>query len=211
MLLHIVDGGKSMENQKDPQAVNVGVKIRALRKIRGISLQQMAEEMNMSYSFLSGLENGKHSISLTNLQRFASYFGVDMVYFLQTRKGSTVLVRGEEAFAENITEDGVVFNVVSPEDSPRLQLAYVSMPAHPTTERHIHRHRKGQEVLSVMEGSVTVMVEEKKYILNAGDSLLYAADVEHVIFTEDTPAKFTIIVSPPYSQNVDQNEQNPTQ
>ncbi|MEG1745381.1 MAG: helix-turn-helix transcriptional regulator [Ruthenibacterium sp.] len=70
-----------MENTKDAQAVSVGMKIRSLRKIRGISLQQLAEEMSMSYSFLSGLENGKHSISLTNLQRFASYFDVDMIYF----------------------------------------------------------------------------------------------------------------------------------
>ena len=199
-----------MEDQKESQEVNVGRRIRALRKIRGISLQQMSEEMNMSYSFLSGLENGKHSISLTNLQRFSSYFQVDMVYFLQTQKGSSMLVRGEEAFTENCTADGIVFNVVSPEDSPRLQMAYVSMPAHPIAERHIHRHRKGQEVLSVMEGTVIVMVGEQKFVLNAGDSLLYAADVEHVIYTEDSPAKFTIIVSPPYSNNVDQNEQNPT-
>ena len=38
----------------------VGAKIRALRRIRGLSLQQMSQETGMSYSYLSGLENGKH-------------------------------------------------------------------------------------------------------------------------------------------------------
>ena len=63
--------------------IEVGKRLRSLRKIRGISLQQMAAETGMSYSYLSGLENGKHSVSITNLQRIASFFGVDMVYFLQ--------------------------------------------------------------------------------------------------------------------------------
>ena len=57
----------------------VGAKIRALRRIRGLSLQQMSQETGMSYSYLSGLENSKHSVSITNLQRIAKYFGVDMV------------------------------------------------------------------------------------------------------------------------------------
>ena len=58
--------------------IEVGKKIRALRKIRGISLQQMANDTGMSYSYLSGLENGKHSVSITNLQRVATFFDVDM-------------------------------------------------------------------------------------------------------------------------------------
>ena len=48
--------------------IEIGKKLRALRKIRGISLQQMARETGMSYSYLSGLENGKHSVSITNLR-----------------------------------------------------------------------------------------------------------------------------------------------
>ncbi|MEG2287025.1 MAG: XRE family transcriptional regulator [Ruthenibacterium sp.] len=189
-----------MENTKDAQAVSVGMKIRSLRKIRRISLQQLAEEMSMSYSFLSGLENGKHSISLTNLQRFASYFDVDMIYFLQARKGSTLHVRASEAFDVN-TSDGIGFHVVSPENSSRLQVSYVCMPAHPKTERHVHKHKKGQELITLLEGRLIVMVEDEKYELAAGDSVLFESEVEHVIYTEDVPAKFMIVSSPPYGQN----------
>lgn len=48
-----------MANEVDTAAnlgISVGSKIRALRKIRGISLQQMAQSTGMSYSYLSGLE-----------------------------------------------------------------------------------------------------------------------------------------------------------
>jgi len=55
-------------------SIQVGKKIRRLRLARGISLQKLAEETHMSYSYLSGLENGRHSITLTNLQRLAAYW-----------------------------------------------------------------------------------------------------------------------------------------
>ena len=51
----------------------------------------------MSYSYLSGLENGKHSVSITNLQRIAKVFGVDMVYFLMPGAVPKVF-RKEELF-----------------------------------------------------------------------------------------------------------------
>ena len=76
----------------------VGAKIRALRRIRGLSLQQMSQETGMSYSYLSGLENGKHSVSITNLQRIAKYFGVDMVYFLMPSGAVPKVFRKEELF-----------------------------------------------------------------------------------------------------------------
>jgi quercetin dioxygenase-like cupin family protein len=54
----------------------------------------------------------------------------------------------------------------------------------------------------VLEGTVIVMVEGERYTVNWGDSLLFEADVEHLIFTEDRPATFAIVSSPPYGQKV---------
>jgi len=50
----------------------------------------------MSYSYLSGLENGRHSITLTNLQRLAAYFGVDLVFFLQKSKSGPKYLNSPE-------------------------------------------------------------------------------------------------------------------
>ena len=54
----------------------------------------------------------------------------------------------------------------------------------------------------VMDGAVVVMVEGERYLVERGDSLLFEADVEHLIFTEDRPATFAIVSSPPYGQKV---------
>ena len=129
-----------MTNDSGSGQATVGSKIRALRKIRGISLQQMAQETGMSYSYLSGLENDKHSVSIANLQRVASFFQVDMVYFLMPSGPAPRVFRKKELFSEDSTYDSISYRVVTPEDTTNIQASYVYMPPHDHTERQIHKH-----------------------------------------------------------------------
>ena len=182
--------------------IEVGKRIRALRKNRGISLQQMANDTGMSYSYLSGLENGKHSVSITNLQRVANFFNVDMVYFLQPGGPVPRLIRKEDLLQDNSGVEDIYYRVMTPPESSHLQISYIQMPPNAPTERRIHKHGRGQELVMVMDGAVVVMVEGERYTVERGDSLLFEADVEHLIFTEDRPAAFAIVSSPPYGQKV---------
>jgi len=186
-----------MTDSKD--GINVGSKLRSLRKIRDISLQQLAEETGMSYSYLSGLENEKYSISIVNLQRLARYFNVDLIQFLDTRDVDTILVRkGEEQ--DHMTADGIAYNVITSNQGKNLQVSQVTLPPNAPAERNIHKHSKGQELIIAQEGEVIVMVESSRYQLHEGDLVLFDSDVEHCIFTEETGAKILIVSSPPYGR-----------
>jgi len=181
--------------------IRIGQKLRSLRKIRDISLQQLAEDTGMSYSYLSGLENEKYSISIVNLQRLAKYFHVDLIHFLDTRDTNTVLVRRDDE-QDHTTEDGIAFNVITAKEGNNLQVSHVTLPPNSPAERNIHKHAKGQELIIAIEGSVVVMVESGKYQLNQGDLVIFDSDVEHCIFTEETGAKILIVSSPPYGREV---------
>jgi transcriptional regulator with XRE-family HTH domain len=181
--------------------INIGQKLRSLRKIRDISLQQLAEETGMSYSYLSGLENEKYSISIVNLQRLAKYFRVDLIHFLDTRDTNTILVRKDDQ-QNSKTEDGIAFNVITAKEGNSLQLSHVTLPPNSPSERNIHKHAKGQELIIAIEGNVVVMVESSKYQLNQGDLVIFDSDIEHCIFTEETGAKILIVSSPPYGREV---------
>lgn len=182
--------------------IEVGKKIRALRKIRGISLQQMANETGMSYSYLSGLENGKHSVSIANLQRIASFFEVDMVYFLQPSGPVPRVIRKKDLMGDSSPLTDIFYKVVSPADTSHLQVSYVYLPADSPSERRIHKHGRGQELVLALSGCVWVMIEGERYRVERGDSILFAADVEHLIYTEEQPASFVLVSSPPYGQNI---------
>ena len=188
-----------MAENKD--GINVGQKLRSLRKIRDLSLQQLAEETGMSYSYLSGLENEKYSISIVNLQRLARYFNVDLIHFLDTRETDTVLVRKDDE-QNHLTADEIAFHVITAREGNNLQVSQVTLPPNAPAERNIHKHAKGQELIIAMEGEVIVMVESSKYQLHQGDLVLFHSDVEHCIFTEETGAKILIVSSPPYGREV---------
>ena len=178
------------------QTINVGQKLRGLRKIRGISLRQLSEETGMSYSYLSGLENDKHSISVNTLQRLAGYFGVDLWHFLDTSAPQPVLIKQGEGNV-TLTEDGISFNLITSEDADRLQVTFVDLPANTPTERHIHKHPRGEEFITVLEGEIVFLIEDQRYVMHKGDSVFFAAEREHAIFTENRAARIILVSSPP--------------
>lgn len=190
-----------MEN-KNQTNIDIGKKIRALRKIRGISLQELSKGTDMIYSYLSGLENGKHSISITNLQRLADYFKINMIHFMIPDGPTPNLFRRKNLFKKSSGSDNIIYQVVTSEDSSNLQMSYVYMPPNQPKEHHIHKHDKGQELIIALSGQVSVMVGETPYQLGQGDSLIFDSKSEHFIYTEEEPATIVIISSPPYTQNL---------
>ena len=189
-----------MESNKD--TINIGQKLRNLRKIRNISLQQLSEEIGMSYSYLSGLENEKHSISIVNLQRLSNYFDVDLIHFLDNRTTGTIVNRKNDHENDHVTEDGIVFNMVTSKDMKNLQVSCISLPPNSPSDRNVHKHGKGQEMVMVTEGECIVMVESTKHQLNEGDLIVFDSDVEHLIYTEESGARIMMVVSPPYGRDV---------
>lgn len=191
----------NMENS-NKNDLDIGLKIRKLRKIRGITLERLAEETGMSYSYLSELENNKHSISISNLQKLAEYFEIDLIHFLEKTERKNILVRRKER-NKLVTTDGIVFETISSEDARNMQITFVTLPPNTPKERqrHIHKHPKGEEFITVTKGEVVVIIEEEKYVLKEGDSVIFPSDKEHVIFSKEKGGEIVLIGAPPYGRD----------
>ncbi|UBX50593.1 helix-turn-helix domain-containing protein [Providencia alcalifaciens] len=60
---------------------SVGLKIRALRDIHGMSGKKLSELMGFSQQHLSRYENGEVNIHVDTLYQFSLIFSVDPIYF----------------------------------------------------------------------------------------------------------------------------------
>lgn len=60
---------------------NIGKKLKTLRKGRGLSQQQLAERMEISRASISNYEVGRRSPHLSELRRFADFYGVGLDFF----------------------------------------------------------------------------------------------------------------------------------
>lgn len=112
------------------------------------------------------------------------------------------LFRKAELFQESNAYHNISYRVITPEDSSNLQVSYVHLPPNEPSERRIHKHGEGQEMVIVLDGCAHVMVEEEHYKVQQGDCIFFEAQVEHLIYTEEEAATFAIISSPPYGQSI---------
>lgn len=178
--------------------ITIGVKLRELRKKRNISLLELSKATGMGYSFLSGLENDKHSITIVNLSKLADFFGVNLIYFLETKEEELQidLIRADEAQKFQM-EGGMIFQILTPAQNKNIQTSKLYLPPHTPKEPQMHNHKEGEENIVLVEGQLNIKIGEKEFILNKGDSISFNSAYEHCMYTKTESAEFVLTTSPP--------------
>lgn len=64
--------------------MRVGLRIKELRTIHGISQEQFAYQIDMARTYFAEVETGKRNISIVNLERIADGFGISLKYFFDS-------------------------------------------------------------------------------------------------------------------------------
>lgn len=178
--------------------ITIGTKLRELRKKRNISLIELSKAIGMGYSFLSGLENDKHSITITNLSKLADFFGVNLIYFLQSEEEEMQidLIRADETQKCQM-EGGMIFKVITPAQAKNVQTSKLYLPPHTPKDPQMHNHKDGEEIIIVIEGELHMKIGEKEFLLNKGDSIFFNSSYEHCMYTKTESVEFILTTSPP--------------
>ena len=79
-----------------------GQRVKALRKENGLTLQQMADELNVSYEHYKKIENGNHGCSIALLLDISSFFDVSTDYLLTGRSFETLHIQKQLSAAQDI-------------------------------------------------------------------------------------------------------------
>lgn len=61
----------------------IGLRIRELRKIKGLSQEKFANEIGMDRTYFAGVENGKRNISMLNLEKIIYGLGISFSDFFK--------------------------------------------------------------------------------------------------------------------------------
>mgnify|MGYP001601919329 CR=1 FL=1 len=78
----------------------LGGKIQGLRKSRGMTQKELADFLGYSESFISYVEGGERSMAVTDLQKIAQIFSVDVDFLLE--KPKTAHFRADTNSQQNI-------------------------------------------------------------------------------------------------------------
>lgn len=168
-----------MDYQHDAVSLDVGVRLRELRDERGMSMRSLATKSGLSANALSMIERGKTSPSVSTLYKLADALGVPITAFFgsQTDKINAVLVKADERtripFARGVWE-----GLGGERFSGRVEPFVLTLESGASSGPHNMAH-SGHEFVFCLRGHLEYLVEKQIFLLEPGDSLLFAAHLNH--------------------------------
>jgi transcriptional regulator with XRE-family HTH domain len=187
----------------------IGEKIKSIRKIKNISIAEMAERSGLNEEQVIRIEGNEDFPSLAPLIKIARVLGVRLGTFLddQQELGPVICRKEKRTNAEGIgfTNNAVTkhkymsYHALSQDKSGRHMEPFVIdiMPARDAD--FIFSTHEGEEFIYVIEGSIEINYGKNTYILEQGDSIYYDSIVAHHVHTvNDNPAKILGVIYTPY-------------
>lgn len=165
--------------KQDAISVNIGDRLRELREARNISMRSLATKSGLSANALSMIERGRASPSVSTLYKLADALGVSITAFFgaDSERKKIVFLRGEERPRVSFTR-GVFEGLGGEHFVGRVEPFLLTLESNANSGPRSMTHT-GHEFVFCLRGKLEYQVERQLFELQAGDSLLFAANLKH--------------------------------
>jgi transcriptional regulator with XRE-family HTH domain len=179
----------------------IGAQIRALRRAKQWTLQDLADQIGMSIGYISQVERGRSVMTIAALMRISDAFGVPMNYFFQPATASAaqeqdVVVRAANRKQLTFPGLGITEELLSPDLNGPLEVLLSTIePGADSAEPYSHA---GAEAGVVIAGTLDLWVGERFFRLETGDSFSFKSTIPHRCANPGkTPTRVVWIITPP--------------
>jgi len=181
--------------------LQIGEQIRELRRVKGMTLQQVADAAGISTGYLSQIERNRSKLPIGVLKRIADLLGVHMNWFFQPETAGPpeerdVIVRAARRRRMSFTGTGISEELLSPNLNGPLELLLSTIA--PGSDSDYYSHG-GVEAGIVIEGVLDLWVGERSFRLETGDSFSFKSTVPHRCANPGTqPTRVVWVITPPH-------------
>ncbi len=189
----------SLPDQLDPAVI--GARVKALREAESLSLRELALRSGVSAPMLSQVERGETSPTLTVAARIAAGLELRLSQLLRLdESGAVTIVRAAERQRGGNKRRGHSFEVLtSGQPGQRAELSRHRLApggaTGATDDPPIHEPGSRETAL-VEQGSVILVCDGQRYVLDKGDCVTFDADLPHHFENPTTAdAAFLAVVS----------------
>lgn len=162
-------------------------RIRALRLAQGLSLVELAERAHLSPSTLSRIENGQRRLALDQL--------VTLARALDTSLDALVETQDVEVVSHPMTDHGSESLRWRIRHSPDLVILRQRVTGPPPEPSRMRAH-PGHEWLVVLSGTLTLLLGERRYRVQANQSAEFDTMLPHAFGAEGGPVDVLLVVDP---------------
>ena len=159
--------------------LQLGPRIRALRRARQVTLRELAERAGVTESFLSQVEREVTSPSIASVQRIARALDLGIAeLFVDEAPLGRVVRRGER---RRIVYPGLnaTDEFLTAGRDGRLQVILTTLEPGGGTGDESYTHESDEEVVIVLEGRLELWVGDEHHVLEPGDSVTHSSRQPH--------------------------------
>lgn len=180
--------------------VAIGGEIRSLRRVKGMTLQQVADAAEISVGYLSLIERNQTKLPIGVLKKISDTLGVHMSWFFHVSdvpiREKDVVVRSDRRRKFTFTGLGIEEELLSPNLSGPLEMLLSTIE--PGADSGDYNH-DGVEAGLVISGRLDLWVAGEFFQLEEGDSFSFKSTETHRCANSgDKPAKVVWVITPPY-------------
>ena len=178
--------------------VDVGERLRDIRRLRRATLKTIADRAGVSESFLSQVERGRASASIASLQRIAAALGVSLADLFEP--GGAVAPRVLRQAERPSLAFGILGRkyLLTQRPLQHLEVFVGELDVGGSTGTEPYAHGDSEELFVVLSGHVLLELGGDVHELDSGDSIDYGSSTPHrVTNAGEERAEVMWIISPP--------------
>ncbi|MCP4023809.1 MAG: helix-turn-helix domain-containing protein [Desulfobacteraceae bacterium] len=197
---------KGSKVKEEVAALNLGNKIRSLRKQRAFTLQEVSDLTGLSKPLLSQIENNIAAPPIATLIKISTALGVKISHFFreQNMEDRIVVVRKDERYGvkkishhKNESRIGYRWESLAYPMVGKQMEPFIA-DIEPRQEKELlYNDHKGEEFHFVMDGTVEFRSAEKTVSLEKGDSLYFDSNIPHALRGVGGTARSLIVIFTP--------------
>ncbi len=182
-------------------SIPVGQQIRDLRRAKGLRIAGLASEIGRSVGHVSQVERGLSPVTIPDLKKIADALGVEINWFFQGQamappEERDIIVRRANRRELNYSGTGVREALLSPHLHGAFEMVMTTLE--PGADSGVAYSRTGEEGGFVLEGTLDIEVDGRKYSLSAGDSFSFESTRPHRCANSGSQVTRVLwVISPP--------------
>ena len=178
----------------------LGNSLRYLREQQGISLRALAERTDFSASFLSQIENGQCSPSISSMEKIANALGVTLgQFFLSANQQVATIVRASDRSHMSLDWSRAEIASLGSLNSPSQFRASMLIIKPAGLTGKTATPSISDEFAMVFEGKVILKLQDSEQVMERGDSVTLVAGAARQWRNEsDAMAEILVISLGPY-------------
>lgn len=155
----------------------VGALIRARRRQLQMTLQELCDAAGISVGYLSQVERDLATPSLGTLAQIARSLDVGVDFFIATPSLEDGLTRAGERNRFSVDGSSIIYERIAADFTGNVLSSFIlHVPPGYRSETVSH---EGEEILYVLDGSITQRLDDREMVLKPGDSLHFRGNTPH--------------------------------